>query len=51
MITRTLDVLCPIVPLPPAPYPTLFTSCDKVIPVWGPVDRPLFVIDESELPY
>ena len=50
LLSRTLSVLAPSVVLPPAPYPSLCTCFDVPIPVWG-VMRPVFVIDEAELPY
>ena len=51
MLDRTLEVLNPENKLPRVPYPVKFTQFDRVIPVFGPVKRPTFWIDESELPY
>jgi hypothetical protein len=48
---RTIEILKPENKLPPAPYPMLFGGFDRPMPLWGPLERPEFVIDESELPY
>ena len=54
MLTRTLELLASDIPgdkLPASPRPKIMKFGANPILVFGPVTRPEFVIDESELPY
>ena len=54
VLARTLDLLSTDVhlPIPVAPpRPRIWHDVAPSMVVWGQVDRPLFHIDENELPY
>jgi len=54
MLDRTIELMndpsIDIMRVTP-PKPVIFKDFDKPMLLWGPVERPDFVIDESELPY
>jgi hypothetical protein len=59
LLDRTIELLNTDCRLPPAPYPSLHHTTRSgelgfgggTIVLWGPVERPDFVIDEAEVPY
>ena len=54
MLERTIELLNdPSIDISrvTAPMPSITYDFDRPIAVWGPVERPEFVIDEKELPY
>jgi hypothetical protein len=53
MLSRTIELLNSDCKMPPAPMPAYWRDENKKIMavVYGPVDRPDFVIDEAEVPY